>query len=64
MGAAWYGHFLLKVFWEGSGEASGDALNKSNKLWQNFSVNNLRELKSKRLYRKIAFSYGENDGLV
>lgn len=26
MEAVWYGHFLLKVFWEGNGEASGDAL--------------------------------------
>lgn len=64
MGTAWYGHFLLKVFWKGSGKASGDALNNSDKLWQNFSVNNLRELKSKSLYTNIAFSYGENDGIV
>lgn len=64
MGAAWYGHFLLEIFWEGSGEASGDALNKSDKLWQNFSVNSLSELNSKNLYTKIAFSYGEKDGIV
>lgn len=36
---------ILKVFWEGSREASGDDLFKSDKLWQNFSVNNLRELR-------------------
>lgn len=64
MEAAWYGHFLLEVFWEGSGEASGAALNKSDKLWQNFSVNSLNEFKSESLDTKIAFSYGENDGIV
>lgn len=54
---------ILKVFWEGSREASGDDLFKSDKLWQNFSVNNLRELR--RAYiQKISFSYEENEGIV
>lgn len=47
-----------------SREASGDALNKSSKFCQNLSVKNRRELKNKSLFTKIAFSCGENAGLV
>lgn len=39
-------------------------LNKSSKLCHNLSVKNLRELKNKSLFTKIAFSCGENAGLV
>lgn len=63
-GAAWCGHLFLKVFWGGSREASGDALNKSSKFCHNLSVKNLRELKNRSLFTKIAFSCGENAGLV